>query len=168
MFDNESALNAFMVDYLNALLDGVEDHELDTPIAPDASSPRWILGHLAIMTDYALRSMGQRFALPMTWHRSFAKGTPGDRLPDPVPRQAELLRAIVEGFARCRELLPSADLERLGKPHAVPMLTGTPLITGAHVLAHLLTTHFAGHLGQLSAWRRTRGLPRAESYLKQI
>jgi hypothetical protein len=29
----------------------------------------------------------------------------------------------------------------------------------ADFVAHLMTTHAASHLGQLSAWRRLRGLP---------
>jgi hypothetical protein len=31
------------------------------------------------------------------------------------------------------------------------------MTTVGHLVGHLLTTHFATHLGQLSAWRRLAG-----------
>jgi hypothetical protein len=48
----------------------------------------------------------------------------------------------------------------MSEPHTLELrfLKG-PLPTVGDLLAHLMTTHEAAHLGQLSAWRRLLGLP---------
>ena len=41
----------------------------------------------------------------------------------------------------------------------LPLLYDTPIKSKGDLLNHILTTHFASHLGQLSSWRRLMGLP---------
>lgn len=162
MFENEIATNQLMVNYLILLASGIEDSELDDQPCENFNPPRWILGHLAVYTDYALRLTGARFACPKEWHRAYARGSSSGSSPDERPSRTELLDAIVNGFQTVRDRCSQLSEEDLNKPHKVPFLKGTALTTAGHVLAHLMTTHFAAHLGQLSAWRRLNGLENVE------
>jgi hypothetical protein len=47
----------------------------------------------------------------------------------------------------------------MNERHKVPILRHTPLVTWSDVVAHLLTTHAAFHISQLSACRRQAGHP---------
>jgi hypothetical protein len=53
---------------------------------------------------------------------------------------------------------PLATPEQLAQPTANPRMKDA-LPTAREAVAFLLTAHLAGHLGQLSSWRRMIGLP---------
>lgn len=159
MFDREATLYAFTLAYLQRLMGDLDDSQLDTTHHPGGHSARWILGHLAICTDYAAHILGQEKACPDSWHQAFGPGSKADGCPTPKPSKAELMRAIEEGHARVTAALPSAQPERLAKPHKLEILFGTPIKTVGDLLAHLLSTHEAAHIGQLSVWRRQIGRP---------
>ena len=162
MIENELATNQFMVDYLLLLVPDIDDPELDHQPNEAFNPPRWTLGHLAVYTDYALRLTGSRFACPKTWHRAFARGSKANSTPSELPSKSELVEAIVSGFTAVRERCGQLTADELGKLHTVPFLRDTALTTVGHVLSHLMTTHFAAHLGQLSAWRRIKGRANVE------
>ena len=160
MFDRESNLHALMLAYLRMLVADIDEARLDVEPCPGGNPPRWILGHLAVVGDGAGRLLGLRLSLPASWHRDFGPGSkPGQA--DPVPSKQELMRAIESGHARVTEAARSARPEDMDQPHGVEMaiLKDSPVRTRADLLAHLMTTHVAAHLGQLSAWRRQMGLP---------
>jgi hypothetical protein len=163
MFDHERPLNEFLVRYLESLFGDVEDPELDVPPLEGLNPPRWIPGHLAISTDYALRSLGGRFHCPIDWHRSFARGTPGTSRPGVVPAKEALLEQIAGNFAVVRTLTSQADPDAMNRTHAIPFLLETPIKTVGDVVSHLMTAHFATHIGQLSLWRRAMGRGRVEA-----
>lgn len=159
MFDNEVVLNEFMVRYLTQLVADITEDEMGEQPVPGFNPPRWILGHLAISTDLARRVCGGRFHCPKEWHRAFRPGSlpVEDSVPDGT--KEHYLEAVTSGFAAaraaCRELSP----EMAARPHGFAFLADTPLVTVQHLLAHLLATHPATHVGQLSSWRRLRGRP---------
>jgi hypothetical protein len=41
----------------------------------------------------------------------------------------------------------------------VELFKDSPVQTQGDILSHLMTTHFATHVGQLSVWRRAHGKP---------
>jgi hypothetical protein len=86
----------------------------------------------------------------------FAPGSDPGKLNE-VPSKQDLLQALAEGHGLVAAALASADEHRLQEPHSIQFLLGA-LPTKADLLSHLLTTHEAVHWGQLSAWRRARGL----------
>jgi len=45
------------------------------------------------------------------------------------------------------------------EPQNSDFFKGSPIKTIGDVVGHLLTTHFAFHLGQISSWRRLEGQP---------
>ena len=100
--------------------------------------------------------------MPAAWGENFGPGTTPLEYADGFepPTKAELLAAIREGHARVEAALDDADLDALAldDPNPIEFLR-EPFPTKRDFLAHLLTTHDAIHLGQLSAWRRAAGLP---------
>ena len=74
-----------------------------------------------------------------------------------MPTKIDLLAAIENGHRRVSEAAPGASGEVMNVPHAVELLKPTNLKTNGDVLAHLMCTHIAFHLAQLSACRRKAG-----------
>jgi len=71
-------------------------------------------------------------------------------------RQISEARTSWEGF------LPAAvraDPDRMSQPQTSDFFKGSPVETIGDVVAHLMTSHLAFHLGQISAWRRLQGRP---------
>lgn len=163
MFEHERVLNEFTLAYFASVVQDIDESEMDRIPAPGMNSPRWILGHLAVNADYGLRMFGQRFYCPIPWHRSFARGSQAAVQLEPMPSKEELIAKINEGFAELRQLSSAADPTAMAQPHSVPFLADTALKTVGEVLAHLLTTHLAVHVGQLSYWRRAAGRERVVS-----
>jgi hypothetical protein len=122
-----------------------------------ANPPVWILGHLAVCTDYAGRMLGLERACPRDWHVKFAPGSKPSELAEPLPSKADLMTALEQGHQRVTEAMPNANADVLTQPHAVEILKQTVLKTNGDVLAHLLTTHPMFHNAQLSACRRKSG-----------
>lgn len=152
-------LYSFTLASCERLLADISESEMEHQPSPGVNPPAWIVGHLAICTDYALQFMGQPTRLPAAWHEEF--GPASSPLPQQhaYPTKAELLTALQQGHAAVVAALPQATAEQLAAPNpltAMPFLVET-LPTVGDLLAHLLSTHEAAHLGHLSNWRRQMG-----------
>jgi hypothetical protein len=157
MFEREQTLYQFQLNYIKLLSADLEDGKLHETPFPGANPPVWILGHLAVCTDYAARMLGEKPVLPRDWHKQFAPGSNPQALEPPYPTKAELLAALEAGHQRVVNALPAASTALLDQPHAVELLKPTNLKTNGDVLAHLMSTHVAFHVAQLSACRRGLG-----------
>jgi hypothetical protein len=143
------------------LMADITQSEMEHQPSPGVNPPAWILGHLAICTDYALQLLGQSTRLPASWHAEFAPGSSPLPKRPPYPSREKLLAALREGHAEVVAALPNADPQALAAPNPLadfPFLQQT-LPTMGDLLAHLLSTHEATHLGHLSNWRRQMGRP---------
>lgn len=160
MFEHERTLYRMLHDYARRLVADVPEERMTAQPSPGMNHPQWVLGHLAICTDYAADLLGDPAkACPEAWHRDFGPSSiPLPELPEP-PTKAALWSALESGHARVEALLPRADPLTLALPHPIDFLRPA-LQTNGELLAHLLSTHEAIHLGQLSTWRRAAGLPR--------
>lgn len=159
MFERELRLNGLMNGYLSRLLQDSDDAALAVPIAGGGNPPAWILAHLVVTNDYALRLLGEPRLAPAEWHKRFAPGvTPTDD-PSLLPSKTELLEKLGDGRRQLAAAAPKADPARMAEPQTSPFFKDTPVETVGDVVAHLLTTHLALHMGQLSAWRRVQGRP---------
>ncbi len=158
----ESVLNlyAFNLGYCERLSAELESGTIYKRPVAALHSPGWILGHLAIATDWAGRFVGLERECPADWHRAFGPGKTDEVEDQTRPTKEELLAALRRGHERVAAAVARGlDEERMAQPHGVGPLTGTPIRTANDVLVHLLTTHEATHLGQLSVCRRAAGLP---------
>lgn len=156
---NQATVYRFMLGYIKMLLADLPEEELDKQPFAGANTPRWILTHLAICTDYAARALGGTRECPKEWHTAYGPGSVPDAEGIPKPTKEELMAALEKGHARVIELALAAKPEVLEAPHNVEFLKPTPLKTVSDFVTHLMTSHEAGHLGQLSYWRRATGRP---------
>ena len=157
MFDLERKLYADLYGYARQLVVDVPDEHWAEQPAPGLNHPAWILGHLTIAADYALQCVGAKATAPDGWAAVFAPGT----VPSPerglYPAKADLLNAYEAAHGALAAAAASADPTLMAKPTPVePMKARFPTL--GDLLAYVLTTHEAVHLGQLSAWRRVMGL----------
>jgi len=160
MFERELTIYSFLLNFARRLVADIDDAKFAEVPSPGVNHPAWLLGHLAISTDYAAGLLGQRFACPKTWFRIFGPGT--NALPDRslYPSKHELVEALENGHARVIPLAREADMVALAQPHGLQIDDfATSLPTKADVLTHLMTSHEAAHLGHLSNWRRQMGMP---------
>ncbi|HLJ95774.1 MAG TPA: hypothetical protein VKU02_21540 [Gemmataceae bacterium] len=74
------------------------------------------------------------------------------------PSKEELLQAVEEGHLQARQKGASASPEQLSQPTTNPRVKEI-LPTSREMVAFILTGHMGVHLGQVSSWRRLRGLP---------
>jgi DinB superfamily len=154
VFEQEVKLNGLMIGMMSQSLANVDDAELAKPAFPGWNPPAWILGHLAVTNDFALRNLGEPPVTSSEWRKRFRPGAKPEEDKSPYPTKAELLSTLQTGRERIIAGIAKVDPEKLKQPHGVDLLQGSPLKTVGDVLSHLLTTHYAFHMGQLSAWRR--------------
>lgn len=127
---------------------------------PGSQTPHWLLGHLTIGTDYALRVLGLTTGLPAEWHARFGPGSRAVDMDGLIVEHQALWDGYIAGHARVEAALPKADPAVLDQPHQVPMRQLLKFVPRkADLLLHLLTSHEATHLGQMSTWRRQAGYP---------
>jgi uncharacterized damage-inducible protein DinB len=160
MLDHERTAYAWVLDYTRKLADGIPEADMAVQPAPGMNTPLWILGHLAVVADYAAKLLGEPREGPRAWHVAFGPGSRPEAPPDPAPTKAALLAALEAQHARVSAAAARLAPERLREPHPfdlAPLKASFPTV--GELLTHMMTTHPAMHLGQLSAWRRLRGLP---------
>ncbi len=159
MFEAEIILNEFNRQYLTRLMAGFEEQDLDVQPHPDLHSMRWILAHLAIVVDYGMKQLELPFVCPLAWHAAYGPASKPGTSAKVRPTAEELLSSIERGYAQLCEALRCARADQLDVRHEVDLLKNTALISKRDLLSHILATHFATHLGQLSTLRRMAGHP---------
>jgi hypothetical protein len=159
MFTQEVTLFRFVHGYLQKLIADMDDRNL-TNAAPGAvNPPAYVIGHLAIANDFALQLLGQPNVCPESWHEAFGPGSSPDRMKIGYPPKQELLEKVRLGHERVCAAAMAASADAMSKPQPLPFLKDTPIMTVGDLVAHLMTTHFAVHVGQLSLMRRQQGRP---------
>jgi hypothetical protein len=122
--------------------------------------PAFILGHLALVNDgraSALSGQTLGVAAKLEWKEMFGMGAKPSSDRGRYPSKTELLKAFEEAHAHLGEAAAKATAEVLAQPAPEPMRSRFPTI--GNMVLGVMTSHFATHLGQLSAWRRAMGLP---------
>ena len=156
MNDYFRTLYAFNRNYCQKLFSDIADDEMLVQPAAGVNTPAWLLGHLAICTDFALGILGQEKRLPAEWMTYFGPGSqplPGDQT---WPERAEMWDGYVNGHELVDAASRDADPQLLAQPNPIEFLV-SELPTAGDLLAHLMSTHECFHLGHLSNWRRQMG-----------
>ena len=159
MMRRECTLYGFTMHYLRLLVEGIDDAQMAVQPAPQINHPAWLLGHLAIAADYVPLVLGEKMSLPEAWHKQlFGPGSLPTTERDRYPSKAELVASLERLYERNLQLVAAAPEATLAAPHKIEFFL--PLLpTVGDMVAHLMSTHVAFHLGQLSTWRRLMGLP---------
>jgi uncharacterized damage-inducible protein DinB len=147
----------FSLGLLQAHIADMSDEELARPITPGHHSGMWVLGHLVIAANIALKRIGQPHSLPEDRMNAFGPGSdPAAPLP-PGLNKATLLAELLATPDAIERALALAGDAALDKPHGAAWLEGTPLKTIRDTVGQLLTYHAGYHIGQLSVYRRASG-----------
>lgn len=157
MFTHELAINEFQLEYFAKIVADLSDAILFRPAAGHGHTPAWVLGHLAICAELGQQMLGGSLSHP-DWKERFGPGSADNIAQDETLSLALLTNAVAAGYRDLRELARTTNDESLlARPHGLPALTGTPIVSIADMIAMLLTNHFAFHLSQLSSCRRSAG-----------
>jgi len=158
---------AVMSDPLSWALAGARDHTLtlvaDVPdenmrwqSTPGERHPAWLLGHLLLSDTYLLslltmRTLGDDFRALL--RKYGPKAPPGQQEYD---SKAELVQRLTETNSVRVAKVRGMTEKDLHRPMPDALLAPVQPTIGHHL--HTLVFHEGYHAGQLSAWRKARGL----------
>lgn len=156
MFQNALTIYRFADGYEKKILADMKEDRFKTPAFPGGNPPSWIVGHLAVASDFILMVLGKPTLCPKNWMVLFGPGSDPVKHLDKHPGMAELVAALQRGHDAVFAAMPEADPVKLAGPSPFkPLIDVLP--TAGDLLVHLLTSHESFHLSQLSACRRAGG-----------
>lgn len=146
----------FTLFYADKLVADIDDADMTLIPHPGMNHPAWILGHLALGADLAAKLLGQEMATGPRWMVTYGPGSKLVAERDKYPSKSELLDTLRRCYERAATLAAGTTPEQLAAPNQTPFFP-VQFPTVGDLLTHILSTHPAAHLGQLSAWRRCVG-----------
>jgi hypothetical protein len=158
MFGYVLTAGAINLEYGKKLVAEIVDEKMCVQPAPGMNHAAWVIGHLTFVADSMIKVWDQSPSLPREWVELFnlASKPTDDRMR--YPSKAALVEAYEKAYHRLMEVVKGAPAEAFEREFPNPKLRGM-LPTVGVAMVHILTSHHALHLGQLSAWRRAQGLP---------
>lgn len=117
----------------------------------------WSLGHLVVVSNSLAKTLGLESTIPEGWEAPFATGGTPSADQSLYPSKEEILDALKAQHARVSDALQNTDPATFAEPHPVEKMRAYFPTVGDYVI-FLVTSHEAGHLGQIAAWRRAMGL----------
>ena len=156
MFDRDLKFNQFLLNYFDKVVADIPADRIAERSGGTGHPPLWVLGHLAIVAEMGQMILGGEMQHP-EWVPVFGPGSSDDVENPSNYNKDELVQLVRSEYPKLATMLPAAPAERLDAPHGIELLEGTLIETVADIQVHLLTTHFAFHLAQLSGWRRAEG-----------
>ncbi len=150
MFQREVALYEFLLNYGRKLTEDLSPQQYYEQPSQGLNHPAWVLGHLSFVAQFGVSLCGGVTWLDESWNDNFGVGSTPQNTPEPYPSVAELLEGYEDGHARLTQAVQQADPTLLQKETEIETLRAV-FPTQDLLVAHILTSHEATHLGQLSA-----------------
>jgi hypothetical protein len=140
-------------------LAGLDDSHLSLEPKPGLKTAGWLIGHLAVTGDFARRLLGRTDGIcPKDWRDRFNPGTTPSLRREAYPAMDELRGALLRVYSDLPTAAAAAVDSALERENPYEPARD-PFPRAGDFAAYLLTSHFAYHVGQLSAWRAAAGLP---------
>jgi hypothetical protein len=152
---NSLALN---LDLLRNIVADLDENQMVAQVGGVVNHPAWTLGHLAGSFQLMGGELGLALWLPEDWAAMFGTGTTPVSDPRVYPGKAGLLHALDDGQRRLVEALADMNAAELARPLPDERFRRWVPTIG-HAVLHILASHTAMHVGQLTVWRRAMGLP---------
>jgi hypothetical protein len=149
----------FVSGLTQAAMADIPEEAMNAQPAPGINPPLWILGHLAVVADSAIRLAGGHAICPAEWGATFGRNSTIDGIPPGIASRAQFQSIMARQIEILIDLIEKLTPEQLAKPHPAPIFR-TELPTVGDLLGNLLFSHHMMHIGQLTVWRRLMGLPR--------
>ncbi|MEX2112616.1 MAG: DinB family protein [Pirellulales bacterium] len=158
MRDSLFTAAALNVDYARRLVADIPDEQMAAQPVAGMNHAAWVLGHLAYVFDSMIAVWGQKPSMSPEWKELFNVASKPLEDRSRYPGKAELWDAYLASYQRIVDAVRGATDEDLAREFPNPRLRNSMPTVGVAMI-HILTSHQGQHLGQLSAWRRARGLP---------
>ena len=156
MFERERAINQFLLGGFELVMADIPESRIAERPPGNGHPPLWVLGHLAICAELGLNFCGQEMNHP-EWMPVFGPGS-SDEIQSPENYSKELfMKEIPEGYAKLGQATESVDKADFDSPHQVALLDNSSIKTKGELIGHLITSHVAFHMAQLSCWRGAAG-----------
>lgn len=151
----------FNNEYLRRQLTSVDRDKATHVPHTGVKTPLWIVGHLGAGAFYIGAMLGKPVcpAYDADWLQFFGPGTDAENVSSDAPSIDTLADVLLDCEQTVFDEVAAANESDYGDPHGLELLNDTPLKTKADLIAHLMTTHYATHLGELAIWRRVMGIP---------
>jgi uncharacterized damage-inducible protein DinB len=141
------------------LVDGIPPDKLCHQPVPNANHALWVLGHLACSDDFFATTLGNREpVIDAKWAELFGMGSKPTDDPGAYPPLEEIKAGLERAREAMLEAFRSMGEQKLQSPTPDDWQAFAP--TYAAVMASA-AFHEGFHAGQLSAVRRSLGLPSA-------
>jgi hypothetical protein len=142
--------------YLRQLVDDVPDDMFTAQLAGAINHPAWVTGHLIYSAEAIGGEIGLTPWLPSDWAARFGTGSIPVSDRQAYPSKDILLGSLTDAEQRIRNRLMRIGDDGMMEPLPdVRHRESFPTI--GHAVLHILTTHAAIHIGQLTVWRRVLG-----------
>jgi uncharacterized damage-inducible protein DinB len=148
----------FVVSLLQKSFADVKEEDMRLRPTPAMNPPVWILGHIVATFGFVPKMLGGELACPPEYLKWFGPGSKLEDLPAQLPSKKELLGKLSEAAERVLVAVPRVGDEDWAKPNPIPFFP-TELPTLRDITENLLCNHTMLHVGQMTVWRRTQGLP---------
>lgn len=155
---HERTLFRFVQKYCHLLVNDLDDSQMAEQAIANINHPAWILGHLVVGGEFAIKLLGERMSIDAEWMKTFGPGSQVVADRTKYPSKNTLLAKFDAMHDRVDTLIANVIPEFLQQEQPGPILKAELPLMG-DMICHLITTHPSTHLGQLSMWRRTQGLP---------
>lgn len=154
---NELTLNAMMTSMTLEMAESIPDEQFHLLPAGGGNSPNWIMGHLCLGNGFGMQLLGQDPEILKLTGAAYGPGSTPTEDQAALMSKSDLLSHFQSSRADLVDAISKTDAAVFSQPQPTPILA-QQLPTIGDFIGHLLTTHLALHTGQLSAWRRSRGL----------
>ena len=118
--------------------------------------PAWLLGHLSHSLEAIGGELGVGPWLDPAWTELFATGSTPQRDRAAYPAKSALLESLESGAEKIFGRLDEMSDDDCSAPLPDARYRDT-FPTIGHAVVHILGSHFALHMGQLSCWLRVMG-----------
>jgi len=139
------------------MLRNITDDDFNAIPFGGGNSPNWILGHLTVSNAFSLNLCGKNEPLAQEWLPIYGPGSTPSNDTSQIASRDVLMTQFKRTCDEVAATVATVTAEFLDTLHQAPFLRSS-LPTNGDLLGHLTTTHIALHIGQLSAWRRARGM----------
>ncbi len=154
---SELKLNDMMSAMTLEMAESIPEDQFHLLPTGGGNSPNWIMGHLCLGNGFGMQLLGQNPEILGLVGTAYGPGTTPTEDTSSLMSKSDLIAHFKSSRSDLVDAVNSADAATLAQPQQTQILT-EKLPTIGDFVGHLLTTHLALHTGQMSAWRRSRGL----------
>ena len=145
------------LDFLRRMLADVPETMMTVQPCGAVNHPAWVVGHLTYSCQAIGGELGLEPWLPVNWEQQFGTGSAPVERRDAYPNKPELLAALADAERRITQRIHELGEADLVKP-LPDIRCRDEFPTVGHAVLHILTSHAAVHVGQVTVWRRVVGL----------